>query len=269
MARPSIFSNEYERQMKRRRKKISIVILVLVIASAAIAFVKIKGNVYKYINNNISFLYKNKSIKIPEKNESKINNSVDKKNIITKSSDTSNKEVNNDKIYTIKIDDKDIKILYNDNNGDKKIKSVDLNSLDGEYNINPSQNVVLVYSKMTQTMNLIDLGGNKQDISYNTYVSTSGNSFTRENQLKVNPSYIWCSSPKFMDDDNIVFVSQVPWFDNRQNKYIWKYSLKDKSYINTNLTGTDVRVNSITDKGIEIVIDGNTQYLKSDGSITK
>jgi hypothetical protein len=67
---------------------------------------------------------------------------------------------------------------------------------------------------------LFDTNGNKEDITNPEYVSSSGTVISKDNQLSSNPNYIWCSSPKFIDDDNIAYISQLPWL-NKSSKYIW------------------------------------------------
>ncbi|MDP4146006.1 MAG: hypothetical protein Q8936_16205 [Bacillota bacterium] len=265
MSKPSIFSSSYERERKkRRRKRIALVLTVLILGSALL----FKGGITELYKKNVSsksfsisgvlnkFKYKNSDKKLDKKETVKVNQdktTQDKKN--------DPKVV--DSVYAINMpDSKQVKVSYEKNGDDKKIKSVDLNGLDGDYNISSTGKAVVVYDKNGQTMTYIDADGNQQDITYNSYTSSGGTTFTRTAVLQNNPTYIWCSSPKFIDDNSIVFVSQVPWFDNRTDKYIWKYSIKDKAFENTNISGSDVKLNSVNENGLEAVVNGNTQYLK-------
>lgn len=262
MARPSIFSSDYEKQLKnRRRKRKLIVLLVVCIGIFAL------GKLYVGINfKEISekFSYKSEaenSNKSGTKVKSSEASSKDKNNVQTKKDSSSEKTVN-------LPDGKKVVVTYDGDGSDKKIKTVNLNDVSGEYNISPSSKNLIVYEKSGQNMFYVDLNGIVTDISYKQYVSTSGTVFSKDTVIQGNPNYIWCSSPRFIDDNNIVYISQVPWFDNRTDKYVWRLSVKDKAYANTNIHGNDVKINGVSDKGIQIVTDAATQYMKPDGSVS-
>ena len=40
--------------------------------------------------------------------------------------------------------------------------------------------------------------------------------FQRMELLKKHKTYIWSVSPKFIDEDNIAYVSELPWIKKRQ-----------------------------------------------------
>lgn len=268
MARPSIFSNQYDRQVRRKKRRRKIIILLVCCLGIYLA-------VKLYIGVNFNeFSFKKIAAKLEQeqtKKESPNKKASGRVSKTTKGDSTvkTNKNASKNQAVNIKLaDGKQVIVTYNTEGNTKKIKSVNLNGVDGAYNISPSAQNLIIYEKNGQNMYYVDSNGNTSDITYKTYTSTSGNVFSKDNVIQANQNYIWCDSPKFIDDNTIVYISQLPWFDNRTDKYIWRTTITDKSYANTNVHGNDVKINNITDKGIEIVIDGTTQYMKVDGTTT-
>ncbi|MCD2347272.1 hypothetical protein [Clostridium guangxiense] len=268
MARPSIFSNQYDRQVRRRKRRKKIIVF-LVCCLGIYLVVKI----YLGINfNGVSF--KNIATKLEQeqnKKEAANKKSSERVSKTTKGNSTTkpNKNESKDQVVNAKLaDGKQVIVTYNISGNVRKIKSVNLNGVDGEYNISPSSQNLIIYEKAGQNMYYVDANGNVSDITYKTYTSTSGTTFSKDNIIQSNQNYIWCASPKFIDDNTVVYISQLPWFDNRTDKYVWRTTIKDKAYANTNIHGNDVKINGMTDKGIEIVTDTTTQYMKADGTTT-
>ncbi|PJI09475.1 MULTISPECIES: hypothetical protein [Clostridium] len=262
MAKPSIFSSDYEKQLRRRKRGRNIIIFLVVCIIILVLF-----NIYDKANLQ--------DIKLPKINASNSSSKISNKKKGTSVAVKENKKVSSknkkgevkDKSLSVNLPDgKPVDLVYSETGNTRTMKSVDLKGLNAEYNISPGNKNVIIYEKDNQNMFFIDSNGNAQDITYKTYTSGGGTSFNKDNVLSSNAGYVWCASPRFVDDNTIVYVSQLPWFDNRQSKYVWKFNITDKSYVNTNLTGNDIKINSVTDKGIQIVIDGNTTYMKADGS---
>lgn len=261
MGRPSIFSSQYEKQLKRK-KRIKRATIFLAVCIAIVVIIRVYlGINFKGAN------FKEMAAKFQTSTTKKDTNTSKSHGVVIKSKTKTDTKKSVDKTTNIQLtNDKQVIVTYGDN---KKIKSVNLNGLDGEYNISPSAQSVIIYQKSGQNIFYIDSKGTASDITYKTYSSTSGMSFSKDDVLKNNPNYVWCASPKFIDDNTIAYISQVPWFDNRPDKYIWRINLTDKSYGNTNLHGNDVKINDVSaDKGIQIVTDGNTQYMKADGTVS-
>lgn len=277
MARPSIFSSKYEVEMKKRKRRIIFTIIALVFVIGVVILTS--GNIINY-NKIISEI---KKVSVFNSNKSSGNSSNSTKvnnNKKTNSSTNSNKKQTTkknattkveDKVYSVQfVDGKAVKVFYDDSTGNKVIKTVENTDSQLDFNISPSSNLVVIYEKSTQAMMLVDSSGKATDITYPAYKSErDGTVFEKDTVLKNNAAYIWCNSPKFVDDNNIVYISQVPWFDNRPDKFLWIYSISENSYRDTNITGANIQINGLSDKGIEIVSDGNTEYLKADGTINK
>ena len=257
MRKPSIFSSEYQKKMRRRKKKAIIALVTIIIVFVIVVIAtntnlsgigKTLGNITKSSSTNTT------KQPIKPKAVAKQEKTAKKKTTITKKVDTEN-------FVVAMPSGKQVKVIYDSTKSSKIIKSVENSDTDLDYNINPSSSSVIVFQKSTQDVMLGNSDGTSQNITNVSYVSGSGQSFTKDVTLKNNPAYIWVQSPKFIDDSNIAYVTQLPWF-NKNDKYIWKYNVNDKSNINTNITGSDVKINNITANGLEIVTDTKTQYLK-------
>lgn len=262
MGKPSIFSSGYQKKMRRRKKRV-IIGLVTIIIVFVIVMIGSKANL-SGIGKTLGNITKGSSTnttKQPNKPKAvaKPQTPAKKKVAVTKKVDTEN--------FSIAMPSgKQVKVIYDNTKNAKVIKSVENSDPDLDYNINPSSSEVIVFQKSTQDVMLGNSDGTSSNITNVSYVSGNGQTFTKDATLKNNPAYIWVQSPKFIDDNNIAYVTQLPWF-NKNDKYIWKYNVQSKTNINTNVTGLDVKINNITPKGLEIVTDTKTQYLKGDGSL--
>lgn len=266
MGKPSIFSNQYRREMKKRRNRIIIIIVsVIILIALAILLISASLTDWTKINTNV-------------KNGPRVDAGKNENTTTKKDADKVNKEAKQngqqqkpaDKILTVNMPDgKALNITYDDSANTRKIINLQNQDPDIDFNINPSGTSAVAYEKSKQNVLLVNSDGTSSDITNTSYTSSNGTIFSKDSILAQNNAYIWEQSPKFIDDDNIAYISQLPWFDNRTSKFIWKYNIKDKTNVNTNITGTNVQINNVSDKGLEIVTDDVTQYLKGDGSITK
>lgn len=263
MGKPSIFSSGYEKRMRKRRKRIFIIVTssIIVAAIVVVVFMGSLGIANKKIvsseNNNKKNTSSKKTSDVKVKTKkTKKSNENDVKAIVTSN-------------FIINMPSgKQAKVIYDNTSTGKVIKSVDNSDPDLDYNINPSGSAVVLVQKSTQDIVLANADATSSNITNANYTSTTGTVFSKATVLKANPGYIWCTAPKFIDDTNIAYISQLPWLQ-KTNKYIWKYNTQNKTTVNTNITGQNVQINSITPKGLEIITDNSTQYLKGDGSVTK
>lgn len=266
VAKPSIFSNRYRKEMKKRRNRRIITILSAIVL---IAFVIL------LISASLTdWTKKISNVKNGPRVDASNNQNTISKNDAGKTNEEVNKNDNQqkpvDKVFTVNLaDGKSLNITYDDTLNTRKITNLQNQDPDIDFNINPSSTAAIAYEKSTQTVLLVKADGTSSDVTNTSYTSSSGNVFNKDSILKDNQNYIWEQSPKFIDDDNIAYITQLPWFDNRTSKFIWKYNIKDNTNVNTNITGTNIQINNVSDKGLEIVTDNVVQYLKGDGSITK
>lgn len=272
MARPSIFSKEYERH-KKRRKKIIIFSVVLALAAAATLAATMnmrdtlanKANSYKNIKL-FSIFQKEK------KNETTASVVENKPATETKPEAPPPEKQEEEKSYEITLSDgTKIKAVYIPTNSGNKFKY--LLPLDSQINfsINPSGNAMVIMDSAAQNMLLVDINGNIQDITNQKYTYSNGGSkgiISKEStlaRLKQN-NYVWCTSPKFTDDENIAYLSQLPQARSTvTTKYFWHVNIKnkDKHTPKTELNGEGIKLGNLTDKGIEVILDnGTVKYVR-------
>jgi len=266
LVKPSIFSRDYEKQMKKRRNKIvlgisiSVIIIMFVVVSMKGIFKnsdKDMGNLKNIVTtdkeNIKSTEVKNPDVQSSEKIESSEKSKVQKLDG-----------------YDIQLGDgKTITVVYEVKNNDKVFKKVIPVENKVLYSISPLGKNIVIFDDKMQNIILVDIYGNKQDITNFQYTSTSGTVITKAAQLSTNPNYIWCSSPKFIDEDNIAYISQLPWI-GKTTKYVWIENLKEKTHTFVQgIEGEDLKLESLTDRGLTVNVGGRTVFLTSDGNISE
>lgn len=258
MVKPSIFSKDYEKKMLRRKKRIVFAVFVsIILIIFAVIYSK---NVFRNFGTNANNTKNNTT---PNKNETK-NLNINKQE--------SKAPAKQEKVegYPIQLNDgTTVNAIYETKNNDKTFKYVSPAESNIQYSISPAGKNIVLFDSKVQSIILMDISGNKQDITNSQYVSTSGTVITKSSQLSAQPEYIWCSAPKFIDEDNIAYISQLPWI-GKTTKYIWIENIKSKTHTWVQgIEGEDVKLDKLTDKGITVIIDGKTMYLTSNGSITE
>lgn len=275
VAKPSMFSKDYDERM-RRRKKIKRVFTVIVVLAVIIGAVLFSGNIGSRIkigidkvNNKISD--KNKNIsgnsKSKEKTISKEKEVKQQQLIKTQKQNENKNEVDtNKKTQVIKLlNGEEIKLIYSMVNNQRQYLEVSAETI--QYSISPTKKKVVLLEKNTQNIILVDEMGNVKDVTKKEYVSTKGTMFSKDSVLKDNSGYIWSSLPKFIDDNNMIYVSQLPWFNRGEEKFIWRYT------INTNvhnqiiteggeISGREISYGKFLKDGLEVIIDGNVNIIK-------
>ena len=130
----------------------------------------------------------------------------------------------------------------------------------------------VVFIDSAQNMKVADVLGNVSDITKTEYISQAGSTFPKEQILAATPTYTWHSQPKFIDDNTIVYVSELPYFRNSgQKKYVWIYDAVNNIHKTVwNFVGTDIVIGDvIPDKGITITADGAVYYLNANEEISQ
>lgn len=255
MAKPSIFSKDYDRRMKTRKKRTItaavVIVLAVIVGLATFSVKSLKGAL------------KNASKNVPKISDTKQN----AKSTPAKKTEAKPQNKVSENSYSVQLSDgKTVKAAYEVSNGNKLFKSV---TCDGEnivYDISPSKKNAIIYDSKAQSILLLDADGNKQDVTNPQYTSTNGNVIAKNAQLSSDPNYVWCSDPKFLDDNNIAYVSQLPWL-GKTTKYVWIESLSNKNHVLIQgIEGENVKLDKITDKGLTVISDDKTVYLKADGT---
>lgn len=266
MGKPSIFSKEYQRKMKRR--KIIISIIAISIAVFGLLFLVIGGEDLKEIKTSINKAF--------SKTDKKVEDTIKKpdedvKPEIVKKDDEKEKEDNKtqeEKFYEVPMaSGGKVKIIYDEVNGEKKILTVAQSSDYSSYDISPSQKAVILVDSKNQDLILIKENGELKKITKPSYESQSqGQTYSKESILVGSPKFLWGVNAKFIDDTHIAYLSNLPYFDGNENIWICNTDIASHRYIYGN-KAKDISFNQIKDGTLEVVIDGVTKYIQPDGGV--
>ena len=268
MAKPSIFSNNYSSKMEKRKKRRTILIIIGIIVILFILLISNFrfNNIEAWTKNNsayISSLFKGKTPIDKQKNYN--TNANTNTNVVDSNTDEA---VAAETGFDVALSNVTIKAIYQGKGDSFKFKYITPANSTNYYRISPNGKLMIIFDDKTQSIFLLDSTGKARDITMKNYISSSGTDFAKENVMEQTPTYIWTSSPTFIDDDSIAYISQVPYFDNDVAKYVWVYGIKDGSqFLRMELKGTDIKFGALTDKGLTVSIDGTTKYVDGTGKI--
>lgn len=263
MAKPSIFSKNYNNFRKKRKRRIVITIVILIIIAIALCFTL----------TNKSFKNSTQKNSINQNNKNVSNKDLKNQNKVQIKENKEEKENIKEKSDLININDNlKIKVFYNEEDSKRTYQKVCDSTSDGEiyFDINPSKSSILILDSKTQKIYLIDQNEKVSDISKDKYISSKGLVILRENKIENDKNYIWCTSPKFIDDNHIAFISQLPWLSGNNNKFIWYGDVQNKEYYRIqDKQGQNVEFQNLSDKGLGVTIDNTQYYLNAKGELLK
>jgi len=220
LGRPSIFSRNYEEQMRRRRINITLIILILI--SAGFFYTK-----YHLNKRGITFNFKQKisffnKIKTPTKQKQEINEGI-KNNTndkIPENKQGKNKEqLFKEYVYTSNTQ-RQFKVIYKEENGNKTFIEVKADGIDIDFDISKDKKSIVFDDKENQSIIVCDENGNFQDITLKT-LKVKEFVFVKDKVIKGNKEYIWAQKPHFTSDDRIVFLTRLPYYATKRGIFIW------------------------------------------------
>jgi len=279
MKRPSIFSKHYEKEIKKRRKIISLLIIIPIIGLIIFFKTGFSGliNTGVSMKNGINGILFNKSkentkdkvAEVQKKSEKVVKQQQKSQTVTTADTTKAKMDAKNGTFIVLLSDGQKISVEYNVQSAVKSIKGVS-NSKDISYDISPSKKAIVIQSTKNQDLLYYDVNNISKDITKKTHISSKNVIFPKENKLKNSPNYIWSILPKFIDEDNVAYVSELPWMNEKAVEYIWKVNLKNNIHTQVKpASGTKITFKNITTKGLEANIDGNVVYVTSLGEIVK
>ena len=278
MSKPSMFSKNYKQELKKRRTRRILLIIVPVIGLAIFLMtdfnalintgISMKKGIYDIILNKPKD--KKSSAVNVEKTPQAVTTQSDaqKSKALQVQKDLKEKAALKNQIFVATLSDgQKINIEYSIAGTEKKIKAV----TGGEnisYDISPSKKSIVIQSKSNQDLLYIDANKISKDITKKTHESTKGAIYSKEQLLKGNKAYSWSIMPKFIDEDNIAYISELPWMNEKAVKYIWKINLKTNTHSQVKpASGNNIIFKTITSKGLETLVDGNAVYVTSTGGV--
>ena len=116
------------------------------------------------------------------------------------------------------------------------------------------------------------INNNKQvvNLTMNEYVSTNGEIYSKDEIINSNENYIWNNQARFINDDKIAYVTNIPYFEGDLKQYVSIVKIDDNIHkVQRILEGNLVSFDGIDEKGLKVEIDGNIMYITPDGQIMK
>ncbi|MBU5316419.1 hypothetical protein KQI30_09080 [Clostridium bornimense] len=264
MAKPSIFSSNYRKEVKRKRnRRIALIIIIILIVTGGGLFIIKKSDIKSMMQSFKSHKSEEKESKESPKDNTKDEKSEEKDKVEDKKEENKKIEAtlpSNEQI-TLEIDK------------DNKIVSIESNNSNLESILNESSNKAVLYDKNEQTMALVDNLGNVSDITYKQYKSTRGSITTRENMLSGNSDFDWTRDPKFAGDNLIIYSSALPWF--KDELYLWKYDITTGEHNTLSVQGSSLFGGSsvsideyVEGKGLKVIVNNVTYYVDDTGIVS-
>lgn len=278
MRRPSIFSSNYYKVMRRRRIITILMVFVLIITFSYIFYNKTAVN---YIEKFALYLKKpfvsnNKQIEdtVPINNELDIkeNKTETQENI----SNTIDIKKNNTNIgeYKFKLTDSSIvTLVYEKINNENLFTSLKAENVKVSYDISFDKKQVVFDDPLSSDIWLYKNDGTSIKLNADFYKQRGGEqeTFNKSEVLSNYENYIWAAKPKILKDGRVVYQSNLPWFYNKNNMiYLW---VIDNNGQNNRLC---MQTNSIElikyyddDNNFIIELDGNKYEVDIDNGTKK
>ncbi|NLP28700.1 MAG: hypothetical protein GX370_08065 [Clostridia bacterium] len=270
MAKPSIFSREYEKKMRARRRRRVIIVFCLIIGGAYFVLTSTYNNWQEQHVKNLEKKQDDKSGYLGKK-DSKDEKNIEEKNKDKDKIDETKEEepIVEDKNFDLVLDkNKKYQIMYTESNNKKVIKNViaEDNSI-LSFNINPEGNKVVILDDK-QDLHVADLDGNKKVITKTEYITTKGKVIPKDQQVQYHPDFIWHSSPKFINDNTVVYISHLPFFNKKET--IYKVNVEGGTHERIlPHSGNAVTFENLEEKGLKVNMDGVVRYISSEGKFVE
>lgn len=273
MKRTSIFSREYE---KKIRKKRFIILFIILIFSFVTVYYIIN---FSQFNNYVKNVYYSMVIKgYDQGNEENLENNLndkyvdvnlveeDKNKIENEHNEIESENVNFDYLkHEIELNDGEkLNILYKKESEVEFVESQNELSENYAVDISPSKSRILIKNLNTQDTYMVDKNFNlfKLDPEF-FYSNSAGNRFYKSDILNTYENYSWYKDARFLTDNDIIYVSNLPWF-GKNEEYIWKTDVKDVNNIRhfmTSVGGVNISFQELTEGGIKVNINNEMKLL--------
>lgn len=267
MGKPSIFSRNYEEQMRRRRINIILILLIVIFASFFYIQYKLDKKGIKLINFKINT---NKKTEQPikstqsEKKENKNTNSQTQQN-----NKEQLKQVTKEYVYTSPTQ-KNFKIKYMEENNQKKFIGVEVEGLIVDFDISLDGKKIVFDDKENQSIILYNIDGSNQDITIQKYVTrTSGFVFDKQKILLQKKDFIWSIKPHFTSDDKVVFLTRIPYYGTKRGLFLWYSNYNGINFSNLGelaINPDDIRYEGFDEKGALLINSSGKVYRLEKGS---
>ena len=262
MKKPSIFSKDYEKIMrKRKRKKIIIGILsiciigILVTEVANYDFSKLKDRLQAWVDEDKKTDDKEQLVQTDEANES------------SEVQEPMVEETPVEKYLDVTISDTPISFKIKEENSQILIESV--KEVPENYYIyigNNGKDAVVL--DPNQNINIVYASGEIKNVTLAQYIGPDGEVYIKDNIRNLYQGYIWHSTPVQISEKKVAYITNIPYFGYNLNKYIAIIDIDSNTHSTIWASkATEIVFEQMQEKGLEVNIDGNLRYITSNGEL--
>lgn len=271
MKKNNIFSREYERKIRRRRFIILFITLVILIISVfyIINFSKINN----YLRDKYYFIISREIA-----NYDPVQDKQDVDSIIEEELTPSINDVNisNDDVlvenieseslvHKVNLNNVEIDVFYKVESNGIEYLGISENLLsEYSFDISPNKKRILTENNHSQDTYMLDDSFNVFKLDPEFFYSKSANNrFYKSDIIGMYEGYSWYKDAKFLDDNTIIYISNLPWF-GKNEEYIWRTDISDVNNIShfmTSVGGQNIDLGELTEQGIKVNINNEMKLL--------
>ena len=234
MSKPSIFSRDYEKIMRKRKKRRnrSVILLVLILMVSVI--------IIKYDMQKFRTTFKN----------------------ITISKDYL---LENKKVKNIKVNLNDYEIILKTIEKGESIEIVDIETEEELLSVDIKDDNVLIIDK-NQNMYLINTKKDVIDLTLNEYINSNGKRIVKDDILKNDSNYNWHTQGKIINNDKIAYVTNVSSSNNELIQSVVFTTIENNIHIiKQEFQGNIINLYEVNENSLRLEIDGKIMYITSEG----
>lgn len=282
MGKPSIFSSDYKKVMRKRKRifRLTIVLaavflLFLIYSNSAIPKLKKVAQSVK-LPTKIHYnkdLKKNGSTGKLDTKDNTVSNKNDDKNSQEKA--TVNGSIQSKGEYPFKFPNGELISIKYTKEGDKiKLTGINPETTGIFYDIREDGGCIAFDNPRLNDIWVFNSDGTSRKISPDSYKQSgeNGEVFSKASVMEsFKNNYVWASRPKFLKDGRIIYQSNLPWFKQDNLYYLWvvNYDGQNNRLLANTKSSKPCDYNGFTaENNLEITIDGRKFVVNiGDGSI--
>lgn len=275
MRKTSIFSREYEKKL--RRKRFFIVSLVLIVLFLIVIYIINFSKINNYFKNAYYSLItremsSNKDDLLKETDNNKVNISKDLDNYVPSDLQDQNDQIKdvesnaNELIHKVMLNnDNEVNIVYINNHDVFEFIGIAPDNVERySFDISLNKDKIILEDNITQDTYMLDKDFNlfKLDPEF-FYSNSAGSRFYKNDIMNRYEGYNWYKDAKFLDDNTIIYISNLPWFGSG-DQYIWKTDISDTNNIRhfmTSIGGQNIELGELTQEGVRVNINNEMKLL--------
>lgn len=267
MPKPSMFSKDYEKLMKRRR--VNSILVILIILSAAFFGIK-----YYLHDNNISF-FDNISKRIESIKKDNTKKPTPEPTVQPTPEPTKEPDKPQESFYEYTSSNGNgeiYKVVYETAAEGIVFTEVQSSYADLGYDISQDKQYIVFEDRAASDIVLMSSDGKTKRISPDSYNSKSTGIVIKKNDmLAKDVSYVWAARPHFTSDNRIVYLTDLPYMYSDGKLYMWTASMSGgMGSMIGNFETQDVaaiKYQGYNEEGSLIIsVNGKNYYYKKNGS---